>query len=73
MKNTILLSLISATIFGCASISEERQIVSSGQIGCSPKEITISENEQYTWVAQCKEQAFICSIAPTASCSKKLK
>ena len=70
-----VLILILATIFsvGCTTISQERQIASSGQIGCAPNEIQITDNQQYTWISTCKQKKFYCTVAPELSCKEALK
>jgi len=60
---------------GCAgmpTLEQERQSVSSGLIGCSPPEITISEQTAYTWTATCSGQVFHCTVAPAAACAKRI-
>ena len=67
--------LLPVLLTGCSvmSITEERQVVSSGHIGCSPKEIAISDNQSYTWTASCKGKVFYCTVAPSASCQEQAK
>lgn len=59
---TSLLFLLSLT--GCSSVYiANTQNVSSGLIGCHPKEITIEANDfsGQTWTATCKNTKFYCS------------
>ncbi|MFM5679042.1 hypothetical protein ACET57_18785 [Aeromonas veronii] len=72
MKNLSALFII-LCVSGCTTISEERQTVSSGQIGCAPKDIQVSDNQQYTWVATCKNKKFICTVAAQVACKEAIE
>jgi hypothetical protein len=78
----ILLVLLCLGIVGCATASiPDRQILSSGQIGCPPNEIQITDNRGIgefpkSWTAQCKGKIYYCSLAAPdtkASCIEAKK
>lgn len=76
MKTRIMLALV-ALLGGCASmqvtLDDERRAASSGQIGCSSVDISISDGTQYTWKATCKGRVFQCTAAPAMACAELLK
>jgi hypothetical protein len=61
MSRTLLLVAIAVAMTGCATL----QHVSSGQTGCSPEEIAISNDQggwgTRTWTAECRGQVYQCS------------
>jgi hypothetical protein len=62
-------------VLGLGACHASRQSVSSGQIGCDPSEISISQGETHlgygenaeTWVAECQGRRFYCSRLNTAT------
>ena len=72
----ISLSLIGLiTVAGCSSfgtITEQRQRVSSGQIGCPPPSIQIENTGRCTWVAVCNGKTFYCTACPSAACKEQM-
>lgn len=72
---TITSAIILALLAGCAgmpTITEERQVASSGHIGCAPQEISIVNTGRYTWEATCKAKTFYCTVSPSAMCTAKM-
>lgn len=68
--------LLAATLAGCAgmpTVDEVRQEASSGQIGCPPKEIAVSEHQRLTWTATCKGRVFYCTTGAGTSCTAALR
>lgn len=68
--------LFAGLLAGCAgmpTIDEERQVASSGFIGCAPAEIAVSDHQRYTWTATCRGKVFYCTAAPSATCTERLK
>ena len=72
---TIKQAIIIATVAlcGCSTmypgISDGRQIVSSGAVGCPPAEVVISNSGQHSWTATCRGQVFHCSATPDVRCA----
>lgn len=58
---TLLLAAAASLSLGCTTLAD----VSSGQIGCSPEEIAVSEDNKgwgaRTWTAECKGVTYQCS------------
>jgi hypothetical protein len=61
MRVAVPLLTLLAGLSGCTSLAD----VSSGQIGCPPEQIAISDDAQTwgarTWKAECNGQTFTCS------------
>lgn len=63
-------SILAFSIAGCMTNPNISKDLSSGQIGCSPSDITI-ENETasmggtHTWTAICKGEQYICNYHTT--------
>lgn len=57
---------------GFASITQERQEVTSAYIGCAPAEISIVNTGNSTWEATCKAKTFYCTVSPSAACTAKM-
>jgi hypothetical protein len=73
---TIATMIFASALTGCAgfpTIEEERQDASSGFIGCAPAEIQINEQARNTWAATCKARVFQCTVAPSLSCTERIK
>lgn len=66
MKRLIVyLGVVTAVIGGCTSANISKNL-SSGAIGCQPKDIEIIDETAtatglHNWVALCKNKRFICS------------
>lgn len=64
----VLLSVITLCLIssGCAS-SGPRAAYTSGQIGCSPSEIVITDGDMgwttNTWTATCRDKTFYCTYS----------
>jgi len=74
------IALALTTIFaisGCAMHSEKASL-SSGQIGCAPSQITISDDDvtfrTASWVATCKGKRFYCvrKAYDDTNCTKEM-
>jgi hypothetical protein len=67
LSRATLLTLL--LLCGCAASTESLQSASSGEIGCSPNDIAISEYKlnMYTssWTAVCKDKTYYCSGSDT--------
>ncbi len=74
---TCLAVLGLVSLAGCAAapatLEAERRAASSGQIGCSPSEISITDGTPYAWKAMCKSRAFHCTAAPSMACKEALR
>lgn len=79
MPRALLLSATAVMMTGCATLQQ----VSSGQTGCSPDEIAISNDQRgfstRTWTAECKGQIYQCSAlsggshsTPQVNCTPRL-
>lgn len=74
-QGQITLALIAAAVLttGCASVESlagARKNASSGQVGCAPAEVTLSDEKANTWTASCRGRVFYCTAMPTASCKE---
>lgn len=63
MKKLLLVFILLSTgAVGCTTTAK----MTSGQIGCTPNDIEISDNEYglstRTWVATCRGRKFFCSL-----------
>ena len=70
MKHLILIISI-ALLTGCVNPQVSKDL-SSGAIGCSPDEITITNekataNSIHTWTATCKGKTYHCSYHPSSN------
>jgi len=63
MKRVGVSTLALVFVFGCANLKS----ITSGQIGCSPEDIRITEEEagqtSKNWVAECRGKRFHCTEA----------
>jgi hypothetical protein len=76
MKIVFLSAALSVFLAGCAptqTLTQGRQEVSSGRIGCSPADIKITDTGDRTWIAQCREKVFYCTAGSSGSCKAKLE
>ena len=74
MKRGILLAAVFAFAPACVTaqiLAEE----SSGQVGCPPDEITITEKRDgafnLVWKAQCRGNTYFCTFGDPTSCTKE--
>lgn len=78
MRFLLLVTLSALSLSGCAMHSEKASL-SSGQIGCAPSQITISDDDvtfrTASWVATCKGKRFYCvrKAYDDTNCSKELE
>ncbi len=65
MKHVILTSTIILLLTGCVT-NQQRQDITSGEIGCAPNDISISNEETSevgsTWTAECNQEKYYCSL-----------
>jgi hypothetical protein len=69
---------LAVAVLSLGACHASRESVSSGQIGCDPSQISISESETHlgwgdnseTWVAECEGRRFYCSRLNTATGGK---
>lgn len=71
MKTALTLSAV-LLLSGCAQLQQElidnRKNASSGQIGCAPADIQISDGGKLTWTAICRGKVFYCTTGDGTSC-----
>lgn len=53
-------------------VTNGRQIVSAGFVGCAAAEIAISQETRYSWAAACRGRTFYCSVTGDTVCREAL-
>lgn len=79
MKKILLAGSILVLLTGCVT-NQQREDITSGEIGCAPNQIKISNNQTSevgsTWTAECNNEKYYCSLTmsqgtiDTTSCKK---
>jgi hypothetical protein len=59
---------IGSSCVDAATLTQNRKELSSGHIGCSPKEVVVYEEGDRTWAAWCrgKKKKYYCSVTGVA-------
>lgn len=50
-----------ALLWGCTVTTETKLEMTSGEIGCAPEDLVISDEEDRTWAATCADKTFRCT------------